>query len=132
MQANSTPDPSLGDLFPNHDLTGSLKDHFDTFATIERLIAYVKLIPNYQKLKLNIALTLQLVNIIKEEISSPSIDQFDILIQVLTQLFNINQQEIQYVKDQLMHFNDVKLIKGIPISKKILKSSTRWLFRKLG
>jgi hypothetical protein len=135
MATNTTTDsiPTLDSLFPHHDLDGSLKDHFDTQTLIQKLVQYVKLIPNFNTLKLSPAVTLKVMNILKSEISNPDTDQVELLVQVLTMVFNLNSNETVMIKQQALFLQkDLKIIKGIPLSKKFVKTATRWLSRKLG
>jgi hypothetical protein len=120
------------DIFPNADLTNLLCDHFTTNTLIDKLVKYVKLIPNFNVLKLEPEITKLLMNIIKDEIKSKETDQEDILIQALTQTFNLTSDEIAVIKQQIIFLKNNSLIVGIPMSKKIFKSTTKWIFRKLG
>ncbi len=132
----SDPDPpvvtSPTDIFPNADLTNLLCDHFTTNTLIDKLVKYVKLIPNFNVLKLEPEITKLLMNIIKDEIKSKETDQEAILIQALTQTFNLTSDEIAVIKQQITFLKNNSLIVGIPMSKKIFKSTTKWIFRKLG
>ncbi len=120
------------DIFPNADLNFLLNDHFTVNTLIDKLVKYVKLIPNFNVLKLEPEITKLLMNIIKDEIKSKETDQEAILVQALTQTFNLNDKEIAVIKQQITFLKNNSLISGIPMSKKIFKSTTKWIFRKLG
>jgi hypothetical protein len=122
---------TLESLFPNADLTNSVLTHSNVQTLITKLIKYVQLIPQYQKLKLNPELTKIVLNIIKSEIDKDT-DPVDVLIQVLQPIFSLSDQEVDIIKQQAVFLKDNNHIIGIPISKKYIKSATRWVTRKIG
>jgi ribosomal protein L5 len=122
---------TLESLFPNADLTNSVLTHSNVQTLITKLIKYVQLIPQYQKLKLNPELTKIVLNIIKSEIDKDT-DPVDVLIQVLQPIFGLTSAEIDIIKQQATFLKDNNHIIGIPISKKYIKSATRWVTRKIG
>jgi hypothetical protein len=125
------PPSTLTDIFPNADLTNLLQDHVTVNTLISKLTAYIKLIPNFIELKLEPELTKLLMNIVKDEINNKDTDQTTILIQALTQTFNLNDKEIAVIKQQITFLKNNGLVKGIPIAKKYIKSCTRWISRKI-
>jgi hypothetical protein len=127
----SDPPSTLTDIFPNADLTNLLQDHVTVNTLISKLTAYIKLIPNFIELKLEPELTKLLMNIVKDEINNKDTDQTTILIQALTQTFNLDQNEIAIIKQQITFLKNNGLVKGIPIAKKYIKSCTRWISRKI-
>jgi hypothetical protein len=128
----SDPPTSLTDIFPNADLENLLKNHVSVNTLISKLTSYIKLIPNFTELKLEPELTKLLMNVIKDEINNKDTDQKTILIQALTQTFNLNDKEIAIIKQQITFLTNNNLVKGIPLSKKYIKSGTRWISRKIG
>ncbi len=122
---------TLESLFPNADLTNSVLTHSNVQTLITKLIKYVQLIPQYQKLKLNPELTKIVLNIIKSEVDKNT-DPVDVLIQVLQPIFSLSDQEVDIIKQQTVFLQDNNHIVGIPISKKYIKSATRWITRKIG
>jgi hypothetical protein len=124
--------PTLESIFPNADLTFSLKEHYDTHSLIEKATQYIKLIPNYQKLRLDPQLTLLILNIIQNEIKQKDFDHIALLIQILTPLFGLNDFDINIIKQQIAFLKNNSHIIGIPYSKKAFKSASRWIFRKIG
>ncbi len=122
---------TLESLFPNADLTNSVLTHSNVQTLITKLIKYVQLIPQYQKLKLNPELTKIVLNIIKSEVDKNT-DPVDVLIQVLQPIFSLSDQEVDIIKQQATFLKDNNHIIGIPISKKYIKSATRWVTRKIG
>ncbi len=97
----SDPPTSLTDIFPNADLKNSLKNHVSVNTLILKLTTYIKTIPNFIELKLEPELTKLLMNIVKDEINNKNTDQTTILIQALTQTFNLNDKEIAIIKQQI-------------------------------
>ncbi len=122
---------TLESLFPNADLTNSVLSHTNVQTLIVKLTKYVQLIPQYQKLKLNVELTKIVLNIIKSEVDKNT-DPVDVLIQVLQPIFGLTSAEIDIIKQQATFLKDNNHIVGIPISKKYIKSATRWVSRKIG
>jgi hypothetical protein len=128
----SDPPTSLTDIFPNADLKNSLKNHVSVNTLILKLTTYIKAIPNFIELKLEPELTKLLMNIVKDEINNKNTDQTTILIQALTQTFNLNDKEIAIIKQQITFLTNNNLITGTPMIKKCIKSATRWISRKIG
>jgi hypothetical protein len=127
----SDPPESLKTLFPNADLTNSVLTHFNVQTLIAKLTKYVQMIPLFQKLRLNPELTKIILNIIKSEVDKNA-DPVDILIQVLQPIFGLTTAEIDIIKQQATFLKDNNHIVGIPLSKKYIKSATRWISRKIG
>ncbi len=127
----SDPPRALTNIFPNADLKNLLQDHVTVNTLISKLTAYIKLIPNFTELRLEPELTKLLMNIVKDEINNKDTDQTTILIQALTQTFNLNDKEIAVIKQQITFLKNNGLVKGIPIAKKYIKSCTRWISRKI-
>jgi hypothetical protein len=128
----SDPPTTLTNIFPNADLKNLLQDHVSVNTLISKLVTFIKLIPNFTELKLEPELTKLLMNIVKDEINNKDTDQITILIQALTQTFNLNDKEIAVIKQQITFLKNNSYVKGIPLSKKCIKSCTRWLSRKIG
>ncbi len=116
----SDPPSTLTNIFPNADLKNLLQDHVTVNTLISKLTAYIKLIPNFTELRLEPELTKLLMNIVKDEINNKDTDQTTILIQALTQTFNLDQNEIAIIKQQITFFLNNGLVKGIPIGKKYI------------
>lgn len=121
---------------PLIDVKHSLKQHFDTYGTISKLVAFVKSIPQFQKLKNDIQLTSSICNIIEELIPNNKkvIDKLQLLISVFTEAFRdfgFSPDDIDTLKKHVQYLWNNKMIKAIPLSKKILKTATQWIFRRL-
>jgi hypothetical protein len=129
---SNDPNVNLEDIFPNADLKHFLADHFNVNTLISKITKYVSKIPDVQKLKLDPELTSLLMNIIKDELRNKDADPTDVLISALTPIFNLNDSDIAILKQQIVYLKNNKLLTGIPFSKKLFKSSTRYIFRKLG
>ncbi len=130
--ASNDPNVNLEDIFPNADLKHFLADHFNVNTLISKITKYVSKIPDVQKLKLDPELASLLMNIIKDELKNKDADPTDVLISALTPIFNLNDSDIAILKQQIVYLKNNKLLIGIPFSKKLFKSSTRYIFRKLG
>ncbi len=129
---NNDQNVNLEDIFPNADLKHFLADHFNVNTLISKITKYVSKIPDVQKLKLDPELTSLLMNIIKDELRNKDADPTDVLISALTPIFNLNDSDIAILKQQIVYLKNNKLLIGIPFSKKLFKSSTRYIFRKFG
>ncbi len=127
------PTPSIQDFFPNHELSGLLKDHFDSLTLVNRITNFVKLIPEFEKLRTDPHLTTLIRNIIEDEINNKEIDKDVVLMKALQSIFpDLTPSEVNTIQQQIPFLQTFKLIKGIPLSKKLFKSTTRWIFRKIG
>jgi hypothetical protein len=127
------PTPNLQDFFPNHELSGILKDHFDSLTLVNRITHFVKLIPEFEKLRTDPHLTTLIRNIIEDEINNKEIDKDAVLMKALQSIFpDLTASEVNSIQQQIPFLQTFKLIKGIPLSKKLFKSTTRWIFRKIG
>jgi hypothetical protein len=124
---------NIQQIFPNVDLKNSLKTHFDKETLINKITSLIGFIPNYQSLKLNVELTKLVSNIIEDELKNDKVtNKNDLLVTVLTKVFNLSGDDINVLNQQLVFLKDNKQITGIPISKKYIKSATRWITRKIG
>jgi hypothetical protein len=129
---NPYKDLELEELFPNADLKNTLQQHYNLNSIILKLIAFVQKIHSFKDLKLEPELTALVLNIVRDEIQDKSIDQINLVIQVLQQTFNLTPNEIKIIQQQIKYIQSNKLVKGIPFSKKFIKSSSRWITKKLG
>ncbi len=129
---SDTTNQSLESLFPNADLKYLLKDHHEYYTLINKIVSYIKLIPNYNDLKLEPELTKIIINIIEDEIKSKDVDKTDLAVKCLTAVFNLKDLDIKVITQQIKFLQNNKMIVGIPLSKKYIKSATRWITRKIG
>jgi hypothetical protein len=132
ISSNPYKDLSLEELFPNADLRKSLKQHYNLNNIILKLVAYVQKIHAFQDLRLEPELTALLLNIVKDQIVDKNIDQINLVIQVLQLTFNLLPSELKIIQQQIKYIQTNKLVKGIALSKKFIKSSSRWVQKKLG
>jgi hypothetical protein len=121
---------------PLIDVKHSLKQHFDTYGTISKLVAFIKSIPQFQKLKNDIQLTNTVCDIIEELIpnNNKKVDKLQLLISVFTEAFKdygFSPDDIDTLKKHVQYLWNNKLIKAIPLSKKLLKTATQWIFRRI-
>ena len=91
-------------------------------------------IPEIQKLKLNVELTLLVCNIIENSINNNSkyhkIDKKQLAVDILAQSFALNITEIQQVKDQIDFLYNNGAIVRISGIKKAFSSFTNWIKKK--
>lgn len=100
----------------------------------DAILTKISKIPELQKLRLNVELTLLVCNIIENSISNNSkyhkIDKKQLVIDIFTQAFNLNPAEIQLLKDQIEFlYNNGAIIKISKI-KKFFSSITNLLKKK--
>jgi hypothetical protein len=127
------PTPTIADFFPNHELSGLLKDHFNSLTLVNRITNFVKLIPEFEKLRTDPHLTALIRNIIEDEITDKEINKDTVLMKSLQSIFpDLTAAEVAIIQQQIPFLQTFKLIKGIPFSKKLLKTATRWIFRRIG
>ncbi len=123
---------NIQEIFPNIDLKNSLKIHFDKETLINKITSLIGFIPNYQSLKLDIELTKLVINIIEDELKNDkTTNKNDLLTTVLGRIFNLNGDELKVLNQQLEFLKNNKHINGIPLSKKYIKSATRWITRRI-
>ncbi len=129
---SDTTNQSLESLFPNVDLKNILKDHTEYYTLINKIVSYIKLIPNFADLKLEPELTKIVVNIIEDEINNKNVDKTDLAVKCLTTVFGLKDVDQKVITQQIKFLENNKMIIGIPLSKKYIKSATRWITRKIG
>jgi hypothetical protein len=100
----------------------------------DAILTKISKIPELQKLRLNVELTLLVCNIIENSISNNSkyhkIDKKQLVVDIFTQAFNLNPAEIQLLKDQIEFlYNNGAIIKISKI-KKFFSSITNLLKKK--
>jgi hypothetical protein len=123
---------NIQQIFPNIDLKNSLKTHFDKETLINKITSLIGFIPNYQSLKLNVELTKLVINIIEDELKNDKVtNKNDLLVTVLSKVFNLSGDDLNVLNQQLVFLKDNKQITGIPLSKKYIKSATRWISRRI-
>ena len=82
----------------------------------DAILTKISKIPELQKLRLNVELTLLVCNIIENSISNNSkyhkIDKKQLVVDIFSQAFNLNPAEIQLLKDQIEFlYNNGAIIK---------------------
>jgi hypothetical protein len=94
---------NIQQIFPNVDLKNSLKTHFDKETLINKITSLIGFIPNYQSLKLNVELTKLVSNIIEDELKNDKVtNKNDLLVTVLTKVFNLSGDDINVLNQQLV------------------------------
>ena len=100
----------------------------------DAILTKISKIPELQKLRLNVELTLLVCNIIENSISNNSkyhkIDKKQLVVDIFSQAFNLNPAEIQLLKDQIEFlYNNGAIIKISKI-KKFFSSITNLIKKK--
>ncbi len=95
------PAPKISDFPPNHELSGVLQNHFDSLTLVNRITNFVKLIPEFEKLRTDPHLTTLIRNIIEDEINGKEIDKDAILMKTLQTIFpDLTAAEINKIQQQ--------------------------------
>ena len=116
------------------DLKHGLSKHFVFHSLVQVLITKIKEeIPKFEELKLNIELTLLCCNIVENTVKKKTkIDKEKLVIDALTQVFNLTEEEQKTIKNQIEFlFNNNKIVK-IDETKKFFKSVGDWFIKKFG
>ncbi len=122
---------------PIIDVKYNLKLHVDKQSVISKLVEFVLAIPQFEDLKLDVQLTKTLCDLIEHLLpnNKQQIDKLEVLLTALKRIFiNIGfaENEINIIKQQVLFLFNNKKIKGIRLSKRCIKSASRWIFRRLG
>ena len=101
----------------------------------DAILTKISKIPELQKLRLNVELTLLVCNIIENSISNNSkyhkIDKKQLVVDIFSQAFNLNPAEIQLLKDQIDFLYNNNAIIKISKIKKFFSSITNSLKKKV-
>jgi hypothetical protein len=117
------------------EIKHTLKTVSDKQLLIDRIIKFITAqFTNIFELKYDPELTLAICNIIEDQLpnNNKKIDKKDLLLNVLKQVFvnyGWSNEDTTIIEKQLEHFISRGKIKGIRISKKILKYVGNWFFR---
>ena len=93
--------------------------HQVIFSTISKVIIKVKEIEKYTDLRLKASISNYVAGLVHAVISEStlstkdkkSIDQVKIVVQVLSEIYDLSESEVNVIQDHLDHDNDHKLIK---------------------
>ena len=120
----------VGDL----NFKNQLNKHFVFHSLVAVLVKKIKEdIPKFEELKLNIELTLLCCNIVENTVTKKTkVDKEKLVIDTLTEIFTLNDDEQKTVKNQIDFLYDNKKIIKIDPCKKFFKSFQDWVVRKCG
>ena len=114
------------------DLKRNLKSHDLKHSTIMKIIIKIQSIPEFQKLKMDVELTLLCCNLIENVVSKKQgFNKKDMVLDILQQIYNLNDEQKKIVENQidfLFSNNKIKVIGKIKYLKKVLGS---WIKKKV-
>jgi hypothetical protein len=113
--------------------TGSLKLHYEVNDIIAKVSLLIKEIPEFQALKFNHDLTLYVLNMIKNLVkSTKKIDVKAVAVQVISKVYNLTEEEVNILVNQIDYLISSKAVKKIAsstiafnyVKKKVLNTSS--------
>jgi hypothetical protein len=109
----------------------TLSTHITENTAINKIETFVRAIPNYQSLRNDTEFILYVCRALLAEIKK--LDNIpDIVLKLLTRVFNLNQDEQKAVSNQITYFINNKKIKLPKLTKKSIFYVSDWIKRKIG
>lgn len=96
--------------------TGSLQLHYEVNDIIQKVTLMVKEIPEFQSLKFNHDLTLYVLNMVVNMVKSKKIDPKEVALNILSKIFNLNDDEINILSNQIDYLLSTNAVKKISSS----------------
>ena len=110
---------------------GTLQKHDLVYSTMLKISNKVKELPNYDLLKLNHDLTAYVCSLIETLIKKKyQVDKKEIAMQILTDLFNLNADEIDQLSKQIDFLISIGVIKRISYYRRIVTSISNFFLRR--
>ncbi len=112
----------------------SLELHTKENKLIDDITELITKLPNLNKLKLDPELTIYICNVIENVITkhdTKTIKKSELCIKILTNIFNLQENEIEAIQKQIIFLSNNKAIKKMKLSKKIISSIGNWITRKI-
>jgi hypothetical protein len=109
----------------------TVSNHLIENKAITKIEAYIHEIPNFHLLKNDTEFILFICRSLYAEIKKMD-NILDIVVKLLTRLFNLNQDEQKAVSGQITYFINNKKIKIPKLTKKTVFYITDWIKRKIG
>ncbi len=112
----------------------SLELHVRENKLVDDITETIQKIPNLDKLKLDPQLTIYICNVIENIITkhdAKTIKKSDLCVKILTNIFNLQDNEVGAIEKQIIFLSNNKAIKKIKLSKKIISSIGNWVTRKI-
>jgi len=108
---------------------GSLKLHHEINDIIAKVTLLIKEIPEFLSLRLNLDLCVYVLNVVVNMVKNKKIDCDEIVVSVLTKIFELNEQEVLTLKSQIAYLHSSKAVRKVSnvelffkaLKKKVLK-----------
>ena len=108
---------------------GSLKLHHEINDIIAKVSLLIKEIPEFLSLRLNLDLCVYVLNVVVNMVKNKKIDCDEIVVSVLTKIFELNEQEVLTLKSQIAYLHSSKAVRRVSnmelffkyLKKKVLK-----------
>jgi hypothetical protein len=99
-------------------LTGNIKKHELIYSTVSCIVELVKKIPRHELLKLSHDITKYVACLIENRISKKyNVDKKQLCIQILTEIYELNDEEKLHIENQIDFLLSIGKIKKISNSK---------------
>jgi hypothetical protein len=119
--------PEISDLFT---ISPSLLSHIKYNKAIDKLVIYIKQIPNYEKLKIDFNLVKRTADIIENlTFKSKSVDKKAILITTFIKVFKLAPPEVTIISDFIEFIHSNKLITKLNFRQLHYRKAKKFLFQ---
>ncbi len=107
-----------------------LKYHQFIHSTLDECVAKIKSYAKYEELKYNLDLLCEIANFINDRIDERNIkekkvDRAKILLDAFQEAFQLNEEEMDILKEIVQNLIDKKLINKFKLSKKVILSTLK-------
>jgi len=96
--------------------TGTLALHYEVNDIIAKVSLLIKEIPEFNGLKFNHDLTLYVLNIVTNMVKSKKIDVKSVAVQIISKIYNLNEEEVEILINQIDYLISSKAVKKIATS----------------
>jgi len=93
--------------------SGSLKLHEEINDVIAKVTLLIKEIPEFLALKLNLDLCVYVLNVVTNMVKSKKIDVDEIVISIMTKIFELDEQEVLSLKSQIAYLHSSKAVRKV-------------------
>ena len=101
--------------------TGTLALHYEVNDIIAKVSLLIKEIPEFNALKFNHDLTLYVLNMVANLVKSKTIDVKSVAVQIISKVFNLSEEEVVILVNQIDYLISSKAVKKIAYSTLCLK-----------
>jgi len=102
--------------------SGSLKLHEEINDVIQKVTLLIKEIPEFMSLRLNLDLCVYILNVVTNMIKNKKIDVDEIVLSIMTKVFELNESEIQTLKSQIAYLHSSKAVRKVSNAEIFFKS----------